>query len=229
MHLCLLKKLLGCGLLVLPLLAKNSKLPKSLETLLKEEDSYTRLVNKHRRLKQKNGGYFGVGLGMINIKKNYKNTKLESFPIILSLKGGLQTFFEHYVGIRVFFALDLATSKANWLFKATPSTSFFGMASAGFEIPMEFSLTRSFKHFLGFYGGVGAGAVIYADRANFQIRNKQAIYDFGLVIQGGMVLTLYSKHRIEAGFKVLPADKNTQDSQRFATSLMFSLMYLYKF
>ncbi|WP_233707474.1 cation:proton antiporter domain-containing protein [Helicobacter bizzozeronii] len=146
-------------MLVLPLLAKNSKLPKSLETLLKEEDSYTRLVNKHRRLKQKNGGYFGVGLGMINIKKDYKNTKLESFPIVLSLKGGLQTFFEHYVGIRVFFALDLATSKANWLFKATPSTSFFGMASAGFEIPMEFSLTRSFKHFLGFYGGVGGGGV----------------------------------------------------------------------
>nr|SFZ71985.1 OMP190 [Helicobacter bizzozeronii] len=133
------------------------------------------------------------------------------------------------MGIRVFFSLDLATSKANWLFKATPSTSFFGRASAGFEIPREFSWPRSFKHFLGFYGGVGAGAVIYADRANFQIRNKQAIYDFGLVIQGGMVLTLYSKHRIEAGFKVLPTDKSAQDSKSFETSLMFNLMYLYKF
>ncbi|WP_235852258.1 outer membrane beta-barrel protein [Helicobacter mehlei] len=166
---------------------------------------------------------------MINIKKDYQNTKLENFPIILSLKGGLQTFFEHYVGIRVFFALDLATSKANWLFKTTPSTSFYGVASAGFEIPMEFSLTRSFKHFWGFYGGLGAGGVFYADNANFQIRNKQAIYAFGLVIQGGMTLTLYSKHRIEAGFKVLPTDKSAQDSNSFETSLMFNLMYLYKF
>ncbi|CCF80734.1 hypothetical protein HBZS_111830 [Helicobacter bizzozeronii CCUG 35545] len=63
MRLCLLKKLLGCGLLVLPLLAKNSKLPKSLETLLKEEDSYTRLVNKHRRLKQKKRRVFWCGSG----------------------------------------------------------------------------------------------------------------------------------------------------------------------
>lgn len=228
MSLRLLGKLLLCGLAILPLQARGgSKTP--MKALLKEEDSYTRLVNKHKRLKKKNGWYFGMGLGMIHIKKDYKNTQLESFPVIVSFKGGLQTFFEHYVGIRVFFGLDLASSEATWRFRYNPSKSFYGVLSAGLEIPIEFSLTRSYKHFLGLYGGAGVGAVAYADDANFQMKNRDAVYAFGLIIQAGVALTLYSKHRIEVGFKILPTDKSASASKRFETSQMFNVMYLYKF
>ncbi|WP_382262334.1 outer membrane beta-barrel protein [Helicobacter baculiformis] len=196
---------------------------------LKEQDTYARLYNQRQQLKLKNGGYFGIGFGVISIKKDYKNTKLESFPVILSLKGGLQTFFKNYIGIRGFMALDLATSEVNWQSRFNPSDSFYGMASVGLEIPMEISLTRSYKHFLGVYGGIGLGAVLYADNANFSFRNKQFIYTAGLIAQGGITLTLYTKHRIEAGLKLLPTNKTLLASERFETSLMFHCMYIYKF
>ncbi len=196
---------------------------------LKEQDTYTRLYNQHKQLRLKNGGYFGMGFGMINIKKDYKNTKLKSFPAILSFKGGLQTFFQNYIGLRGFIALDLATSSVNWRAKYNPSNSFYGVASLGLEIPLEIHLTRSYQHFLGVYGGAGFGAVIYTDDADFSFKNKHVIYTAGLIVQGGITLTLYTKHRLEVGVKLLPTNKTLLASDRFETSLMFNCMYLYKF
>nr|SFZ73002.1 OMP523 [Helicobacter salomonis]SFZ73076.1 OMP1203 [Helicobacter salomonis] len=199
------------------------------ERWLQEQDTYTRLYNQYQQLKMKNGGYFGMGFGVINIKKDYKNTKLESFPAILSVKGGLQTFFRNYIGLRGFLALDLATSRVNWRSKYNPSNSFYGVVSIGLEIPLEISLSHSYKHFLGLYGGVGMGAVLYADNANFSLKDKHFIYTAGLIAQGGITLTLYTKHRIELGVKLLPTNKTLLASERFETSLMFNCMYLYKF
>ncbi|WP_233709787.1 outer membrane beta-barrel protein [Helicobacter salomonis] len=199
------------------------------ERWLQEQDTYARLYNQYQQLKMKNGGYFGMGFGVINIKKDYKNTKLESFPAILSVKGGLQTFFRNYIGLRGFLALDLATSRVNWRSKYNPSNSFYGVVSIGLEIPLEISLSHSYKHFLGLYGGVGMGAVLYADNANFSLKDKHFIYTAGLIAQGGITLTLYTKHRIELGVKLLPTNKTLLASERFETSLMFNCMYLYKF
>ncbi|BCD49406.1 hypothetical protein NHP194004_08530 [Helicobacter suis] len=75
--------------------------------------------------------------------------------------------------------------------------------------------------------GVGAGFMIYMDNEQFQIGNE--VKAFGVVAQAGISLTLYSKHRIEAGFKILPTDKSLPDSKYFKTSEMFNIMYLYKF
>ncbi|WP_240328914.1 outer membrane beta-barrel protein [Helicobacter suis] len=187
------------------------------------------MYNKQKQLKAKNGGFFGGGLGTLSIKAGTNNSSPQNFPIVLSFKGGFQSYFNNSVGLKIFAALDLATSEANWQFNNPRTNSFFGMVSAGLSLPIEFSLTRSYQHFLGFYGGVGAGFMLYMDNEQFQIRNKEEVKAFGVVAQAGISLTLYSKHRIEAGFKILPTDKSLPDSKYFKTSEMFNIMYLYKF
>ncbi|WP_233705634.1 outer membrane beta-barrel protein [Helicobacter felis] len=196
---------------------------------IKEQDTYTRLYNQREQLKLKNGGYFGMGFGAIKIQKDYQNTKIESFPAILSAKGGMQTFFKNYIGIRAFIALDLATSKANWQSKPNPSNSFLGVASIGLEIPLEIHLTRSYKHYIGVYGGIGLGAVLYTDNANFSFAKHGAIHTAGLIAQGGVFLTFYNKHRLELGLKLLPTSRTLLNSDSFQTSLLYNCMYLYKF
>ncbi|BDQ29747.1 hypothetical protein ASB7_15840 [Helicobacter ailurogastricus] len=71
--------------------------------------------------------------------------------------------------------------------------------------------------------------MIYMDNGQFQLRNQQEIKTFGLIIQAGAALTLFSKHRIELGFKILPTNKTLLASDRFETSQMFNVVYLYKF
>ncbi|WP_233704385.1 outer membrane beta-barrel protein [Helicobacter cynogastricus] len=196
---------------------------------IKEQDTYTRLYNQRKQLRLKNGGYFGMGFGAVEIEKDYQNTKLKSFPAILSAKGGMQTFFKDYIGIRAFIALDLATSKVNWQSKPNLSNSFYGVASVGLEIPLEFPLTHSYKHYLGVYAGVGFGVALYTDDADFSFKKHNDIHTAGLIAQAGVALTLYNKHRIEVGLKLLPTNKTLLASDRFQTSLMLSCMYLYKF
>ncbi|CRF47290.1 Chemotactic transducer-related protein [Helicobacter heilmannii] len=218
----------GIVWLVLPLQAQTDS-KKFLQSLHKEEELYQRLQNKQKQRRAKDGGFFGIGFGMIDIKKDTKQGKSQTFPVILSFKGGYQSYFSNFIGLKVFAALDLATSEINWQANNPHTNSFYGVASAGLEIPIEFSLTPSYKHFLGFYAGVGGGAVIYMDNDQFQMRNKQEIKTFGLIIQAGVALTLFSKHRIEVGFKILPTNKTLLASKRFETSQMFNVVYLYKF
>ncbi|BEG56705.1 Predicted membrane protein [Helicobacter sp. NHP21005] len=219
---------LGVVWLASPLQAQTDT-KKFLKSLQKEVRLYERLQNKQKQHKAKDGGFFGMGFGMIDIKKDSKQGKSQTFPIVLSFKGGYQSYFSSFIGLKVFAALDLATSVVNWDFNKPPSNSFYGVASAGLEIPIEFSLTPSYQHFLGFYAGVGGGAVIYMDNDQFQMRNKQEIKTFGVIIQAGAALTLFSKHRIEVGFKILPTNKTLLASQRFETSQMFNVVYLYRF
>ncbi|GMB91803.1 Predicted membrane protein [Helicobacter ailurogastricus] len=220
--------LLGFVWLASPLQAQTDA-KKFLKSLQKEARLYERLKNKQKQRKAKDGGFFGMGFGMIDIKKDTAQGKTQTFPVILSFKGGYQSFFSSLVGLKVFAALDLATSEVNWRFNKPRQDSFYGVASAGLEIPIEFSLTPSYQHFLGFYAGVGGGAVIYMDNGQFQLRNQQEIKTFGLIIQAGVALTLFSKHRIELGFKILPTNKTLLASDRFETSQMFNVVYLYKF
>ncbi|EFX41752.1 outer membrane protein [Helicobacter suis HS5] len=220
-------KLLAVVVLALSFLGAKSHSNKLLKSLSKERNRFTSLYNKQKQLKAKNGGFFGMGLGTLSIKAGTSNSPSQNFPIVLSFKGGFQSYFNNSIGLKVFAALDLATSEANWQFNNPRTHSFFGMVSAGLSLPIEFSLTRSYQHFLGFYGGVGAGFMIYMDNEQFQIGNE--VKAFGVVAQAGISLTLYSKHHIEAGFKILPTDKSLPDSKYFKTSEMFNIMYLYKF
>ncbi|PAF42142.1 hypothetical protein BJI48_07420 [Helicobacter sp. 11S02596-1] len=183
---------------------------------------------RQKLVRQKSGKYIGVGIGGFQVKKAYKEQNQISFPATLSLKGGVQTFFNKNIGIRGFFGLDMATGFINYEFAKDPSHSFYSMFSLGIDIIGEFPLTKSYKHFLGAFAGIGGGATIYADNENFSLF-KHAITSAGIMIEGGVTLSLFVRHRFELGFKILPTAKQLLNSKKFETSLMPYVMYNYKF
>lgn len=183
---------------------------------------------KQRLIRKKSGKYLGVGLGVFQITKTYNQKSQESLPAMLSLKTGSQTFFNKNIGIRGFFGLDMATGFVNYELAKDPSSSFFTMISLGIDVIAEFPLTQSYKHFLGIFAGLGGGALIYADNENFKLI-KKSIYTAGFLLEGGVTLDIFVKHRIEIGVKILPTSKTLLNNQNFQTSLMPYVMYNYKF
>ncbi|PAF52339.1 hypothetical protein BKH44_02795 [Helicobacter sp. 13S00477-4] len=183
---------------------------------------------KQKLIRAKSGQYVGVGIGGFEVKKDYNNQNQINTPMILSLKTGVQTFFNKNIGIRGFFGLDMGTGLLNYYFSKDPSKSFYSMLSLGIDMIAEFPLSRSYKHFLGAFVGIGGGATIYTDNDNFSLF-KNAVYAAGLMIEGGITLSIFVKHRIEFGLKILPTSKSLLNNKRFETSLMPYVMYNYKF
>ncbi|PAF43353.1 outer membrane beta-barrel protein [Helicobacter sp. 11S03491-1] len=193
-----------------------------------QDSSIAQIRNKQELIRKKSGKYIGIGIGGVEIKKDYQNKSHTDSPAIFSIKSGVQTFFNKNIGIRGFFDLDMATGMLNYQWVNDPSRSFYAMFSLGIDMIGEFPLNRSYKHFLGFFGGLGGGGVIYTDNGNFSLF-KDAIYTAGLMIEGGVTLSIFIKHRIEFGIKILPTVKTLLNSGRFETSLMPYIMYNYKF
>ncbi|MDO7252522.1 outer membrane beta-barrel protein [Helicobacter cappadocius] len=183
---------------------------------------------KQRLIRKKSGKYIGIGIGIFEVKKKYNQQTLESIPAMLSLKTGSQTFFNKNIGIRGFFGLDMASGFVNYKLAPDHSNSFFAMISLGIDVIAEFPLSQSYKHFLGGFAGLGGGALIYADNQNFKLI-KDSIYTAGIIIEAGITLDIFVKHRIEFGVKVLPTAKSLLNNGNFQTSLMPYVMYNYKF
>lgn len=200
------------------------------QTKIYKNEGYgvAQIREKQRLIRKKSGKYLGVGLGVFQITKTYNQKSQESLPAMLSLKTGSQTFFNKNIGIRGFFGLDMATGFVNYQLAKDPSSSFFTMISLGIDVIAEFPLTQSYKHFLGIFAGLGGGALIYADNENFKLI-KKSIYTAGFLLEAGVTLDIFVKHRIEIGVKILPTSKTLLNNQNFQTSLMPYVMYNYKF
>lgn len=202
--------------------------PQQTKTYKNEGYGVAQIREKQRLIRKKSGKYLGVGLGVFQITKTYNQKSQESLPAMLSLKTGSQTFFNKNIGIRGFFGLDMATGFVNYQLAKDPSSSFFTMISLGIDVIAEFPLTQSYKHFLGIFAGLGGGALIYADNENFKLI-KKSIYTAGFLLEAGVTLDIFVKHRIEIGVKILPTSKTLLNNQNFQTSLMPYVMYNYKF
>lgn len=204
------------------------EMPQQTKTYNNEGYGVAQIREKQRLIRKKSGKYLGVGLGVFQITKTYNQKSQESLPAMLSLKTGSQTFFNKNIGIRGFFGLDMATGFVNYQLAKDPSSSFFTMISLGIDVIAEFPLTQSYKHFLGIFAGLGGGALIYADNENFKLI-KKSIYTAGFLLEAGVTLDIFVKHRIEIGVKILPTSKTLLNNQNFQTSLMPYVMYNYKF
>lgn len=205
-----------------------AEIPQQTKTYNNEGYGVAQIREKQRLIRKKSGKYLGVGLGVFQITKTYNQKSQESLPAMLSLKTGSQTFFNKNIGIRGFFGLDMATGFVNYQLAKDPSNSFFTMISLGIDVIAEFPLTQSYKHFLGIFAGLGGGALIYADNENFKLI-KKSIYTAGFLLEAGVTLDIFVKHRIEIGVKILPTPKTLLNNQNFQTSLMPYVMYNYKF
>lgn len=205
-----------------------AEMPQQTKIYKNEGYGVAQIREKQRLIRKKSGKYLGVGLGVFQITKTYNQKSQESLPAMLSLKTGSQTFFNKNIGIRGFFGLDMATGFVNYQLAKDPSNSFFTMISLGIDVIAEFPLTQSYKHFLGIFAGLGGGALIYADNENFKLI-KKSIYTAGFLLEAGVTLDIFVKHRIEIGVKILPTSKTLLNNQNFQTSLMPYVMYNYKF
>lgn len=205
-----------------------AEMPQQTKIYKNEGYGVAQIREKQRLIRKKSGKYLGVGLGVFQITKTYNQKSQESLPAMLSLKTGSQTFFNKNIGIRGFFGLDMATGFVNYQLAKDPSNSFFTMISLGIDVIAEFPLTQSYKHFFGIFAGLGGGALIYADNENFKLI-KKSIYTAGFLLEAGVTLDIFVKHRIEIGVKILPTSKTLLNNQNFQTSLMPYVMYNYKF
>ncbi|AFI05988.1 outer membrane beta-barrel protein [Helicobacter cetorum] len=188
---------------------------------------YRDIINRQKLTRQKSGWYFLGGFGVLDTIKDYQNKEVRNYLATLNLKTGVQSFFKKYVGVRGFFAWDLGGGRVNYQSHKDPTGSFFTMLSVGMDILMEFPL-GSYKHYLGAFGGAGVAMVVYMDRQDFKFF-KHAMYSGGLMIDGGLTLTLFLKHRLEWGFKILPTARMFSNSKRFETLPLFYMAYSYKF
>ncbi|WP_041200220.1 outer membrane beta-barrel protein [Helicobacter pylori] len=191
------------------------------------EKLYRSIINRQKLTRQKSGWYFLGGFGAVEATKDYQGKEVKNWIVTFNLKTGVQSFFKKYIGIRGVFAWDLGAGRVNYQRHKDPTNSFFNMFAVGLDIILEFPL-GSYKHYLGAFGGAGGALAIYADRQDFKFF-RHAVYSGGLVIDGGVTLTLFLKHRFEVGFKILPTARLLSDSKRFETSPLFYTAYSYKF
>lgn len=194
------------------------------------DDKYygiTQIKERQMLITKKSGKYISVGFGGVKIKKDYEEKFYVSPPVVLLLKTGAQTFFNKSIGIRGFFALDIASSIVNYKFSKDFNRSLYTLFSLGIDIITEFPLSKNSKHFLGAFVGLGGGVSFYMD-SDFNTF-KTAIYTAGLLAEGGITLNIFVKHRIEFGVKALPDVKKHPSNGNFEISLMPYVMYNYKF
>lgn len=195
------------------------------------DDEYygiTQIKERQMLITKKSGKYIGMGFGGVKIKKDYEEKVYVSPPVVLSLKTGAQTFFNKSIGIRGFFALDIASNVVSYKFSKDSNRSFYTLFSLGVDIITEFPLSKNSKHFLGAFVGLGGGVSFYMDSEDFNTF-KTAIYTAGLLAEGGITLNIFVKHRIEFGVKALPDVKKRLNNRSFEISLMPYVMYNYKF
>ncbi|WRG51218.1 outer membrane protein [Helicobacter pylori] len=191
------------------------------------EKLYRSIINRQKLTRKKSGWYFLGGVGAVEAIKDYQGQEMKDWIATLNLKTGVQSFFKKYIGIRGVFAWDLGSGKVNYQSHKDSTNSFFTMLAVGLDVIMEFPL-GSYKHYLGAFGGARGALVVYTDKQNFKFF-KHSVVSGGLAISGGVMLTLFLRHRIELGFKILPTARLLSSSSRFETSPLFYAAYSYKF
>lgn len=195
------------------------------------DDEYygiTQIKQRQALVYQKSGKYLSVGFGGVEIKKNNGEKNYVGLPMVFLIKTGVQTFFNKNIGVRGFFALDGASGALDYKLGSNSNRSFYAMFSLGIDVIMEIPLSRSYKHFLGLFLGLGGGASIYTNSGDFNAF-KNAIYTAGLLAEGGITLNMFIQHRIEFGVKALPNVKKLLSNGNFEMSLMPYVTYSYKF
>lgn len=188
----------------------------------------TQIKQRQALVYQKSGKYLSVGFGGVEIKKNNGEKNYVSFPVAFLLKTGVQTFFNKNIGVRGFFALDGASGALDYKLGGNSNRSFYAIFSLGIDVIMEIPLSRSYKHFLGLFLGLGGGASFYVNSGDFNAF-KNAIYTAGLLAEGGITLNMFVKHRVEIGVKALPSVKKILSNENLEMSLMPYVAYNYKF
>ncbi|RDU72697.1 outer membrane beta-barrel protein [Helicobacter aurati] len=159
------------------------------------------------------------------------------------LRGGMISYLDSYIGIRGYFGLDfthdslaIAILQQNTLKPTDLNIQYSGtmiMASLGIDILIDFFIGKTYQHTMGFFLGVGAGALIYFDNNTPMIlANGNRIdiaWSANVTVQGGITMTLAHKNKFEIGVKLLPTQALTIDKSGVLLDFNPYIAYSYKF
>ena len=208
---------------------ENPSQEESIEENLVSEDA-KQIYREQIIVRQKSGKYFSIGFGTSTIRtKRLLSRQVEEnyAPIVLFIKGGVQSFFTKNVGIRGFFAFD-TYSGPNYTLKNLTPVPFFGFVSLGIDTIAEFAITKNQRNFLGGFFGIGFGATLFLEDATLK-KSEKGMMSQGFIIEAGIELTLAIKHRIALGAKLTPIKNNISESVVARTDILPYLSYQYQF
>ncbi|RDU71969.1 outer membrane beta-barrel protein [Helicobacter aurati] len=204
----------------------------------------------------KSGFFIGVGAGILDVfsgatinNNNTENVLVTRIsPLVLSMRGGYQRFFNHYVGARIYGGIFLPATfftpineidlknAANYIINNTMQ-GFYTLGHLSVDVLFEVPLDSKFQHFIGGFTGINIGIMYYRtyDNKHHPVPyiwdyNLQVDYSFNI----GVNLTFYSAHRIEMGLAVpfayltLPGfaqEANNARNPEFWRSAIFSVNY----
>lgn len=183
---------------------------------------------------QRNGKYVMIVTNMIPVQRLSNSEKVVGFGMGLGIRSGIISYLDNYIGIRGYFALDFTNDKISPIKKQQELyNGTFLMASLGVDILVDFFIDKNYKNTLGFFIGVGAGALAYFDfSAPIVIPNvgsKNYVLTANVMVQGGISAVLAYKHRVELGIRFLPTQSLAIETDGIVADYNFYVGYSYKF
>lgn len=181
------------------------------ESFIDDTGIYEAISNYTAITQSKNGKFIGLSAGGSLL---FQDVHTGIIPT-LGIKGGVYTFFNHYVGVRGFMDFIIGV----WGRK-----SILAMISLGIDAIAEFPLSTKKGIYLGGLLGIGGDAYIFYDEINhssFSDMRKRAF----IAMQAGITLALGKHNRIDAIYRIIPSKSATQ----FDPNGVFAFEYTYKF
>lgn len=159
--------------------------------------------DKHNRT----GFLLGIGLGAMQTESTYLLSTLKGNGAPFGIRIGFQQFFDTFderfkhspVGLRAYidFYAFAATNEARTL------AIFQGFGAYNLDLLIDFHIPKTYTY-IGFFGGVGYGAVVYGAATTGLFGDQRSMELRGTFYNLGVALTLNSRHRLEFLYKFLP-------------------------
>lgn len=216
----------------------TSELQTSIEltrnTKVRESQNAQQISLLRKANTQRNGVYLMVVGNVIPIQRLAGNETIVGYSMGMGLRSGVISYLDNYIGIRGYFALDFTNDKLSPIKKQQDShNGTFLMASLGVDILIDFFIGKQYKNTMGFFIGVGAGALVYFDLTTpIIIPNAESIntkITANVMVQGGISTVLSYKHRIEVGVRFLPTQSLGIEIDGILADYNFYMGYSYKF
>lgn len=207
---------------------------------------------------EKSGFFIGVGLSSVDLF-NTKSTNGANLAIsnslLISLRGGYQSFFNQYFGTRIYTSIFSNTLSVVYDYKVRSGEispvsvnskalrSLYLLGNLSADILLEFPLDYTFKTYIGGFLGLNIGAMYFE---NYQFINDKLVHvsylwdhlaqvEYSLNI--GLNITIDNSSRIETQVNApfahlqLPGFATPVNNQKvtFTRSYIFMVSYSYIF
>lgn len=224
--------------------------------LEKNSTKYNANAQIYDNANSKSGFFIGLGLGGTDLFNISKDTTSVSNSLLLSLRGGYQSFFNQYFGTRIYGSIFGNTLNNLYDYQirsgeslpvsigGKPVSSLYLLGNLSADLLLEFPLDYAFSTYIGGFIGVNIGAMYYK---NYKVLSRGVLYPADYLwkhlfqieysINIGINLTINNSNRIEThisapfAYLQLPGLSLTANNESvlFNRSYIFMISYNYIF